>query len=435
MKKIIFQLVFLLPFYCGAQVVLSLQDVLDSALKNNYDIRIAGNLARVGEINNHLGMAGALPTIGINAADNESFTNVNQKLNSGTEIKRDLSRANVLTSGINGSITLFNGMKVVATKQKLNYLQSQGEQNLNAQIQNTLAAVMIKYYDIIRQQEYEKVIQQTLEVSQKKLEIVNERKKAGMASDADMLQAQIDVNTSSQNLLSQKLMVDQAKTDLLDLLGSRQYYTFTIQDSILVDKNLSPDSVFGFLIRNPLYLSAIQQVKISEQAAKEISAQRFPSMKLNAGYNFNLTKNEAGLTLFNQNYGPVVGVSLYVPIFNGNIYHIQHKSAKYNTQNAKFERDKLFNDLTATAVKTGLSYKTTLQQIEKQQDNKELSTRLVNLTLEKFRLNQSTILDMKTAQASYESNAYLLVNLQYAAKVSEIELKRLMFRLGERRKE
>lgn len=430
MKKIIIQLVFLLPFYCGAQVLLSLQDVLDSALKYNYDIQIAGNNARVGEINNHLGMAGALPTIGINASDNESFTNVNQKLNSGTEIKRDLSRSNVLTSGLNAGITLFNGMKVIATKQKLNYLQNQGEQNLNAQIQNTLAAVMVKYYDIIRQQEYEKVIQQTLEVSQKKLEIVHERKTAGMASDADLLQAQIDVNISSQNLLSQKLMVEQAKTDLLDLLGSKHYYTFTIHDSIWVDKNLSPDSVFGFLIKNPQYLSASQQVKISEQAAKEISAQRFPSLKLNAGYNFNLTKNEAGLTLFNQNYGPVVGVSLYVPIFNGNIYNIQHKSAKFNTQNAKFERDKLLSDLTATAIKTVLSYQTTLQQIEKQQDNKELSTKLVNLTLEKFRLNQSTILDIKTAQASYESNAFLLVNLQYVAKVSEIEMKRLMYRLG-----
>jgi len=40
------------------------------------------------------------------------------------------------------------------------------------------------------------------------------------------------------------------------------------------------------------------------------------------------------------------------------------------------------------------------------------------------------VLDLKAAQESYERSGYLLVNLQFAAKVSEIELKLLTFSLG-----
>jgi outer membrane protein len=72
----------------------------------------------------------------------------------------------------------------------------------------------------------------------------------------------------------------------------------------------------------------------------------------------------------------------------------------------------------------------TLQQLNSQQTNYELSQKLVNIILQKFQLNQSTILDIKAAQSSFENAGYLLVNLQYAAKIAEIELKRLVYKLG-----
>jgi len=59
-----------------------------------------------------------------------------------------------------------------------------------------------------------------------------------------------------------------------------------------------------------------------------------------------------------------------------------------------------------------------------------MSTRLVDLVLQRFQVSEATILDVKTAQASHEITGYQLVNLNYAAKVAEIELKRLMFQLG-----
>jgi outer membrane protein TolC len=58
-----------------------------------------------------------------------------------------------------------------------------------------------------------------------------------------------------------------------------------------------------------------------------------------------------------------------------------------------------------------------------------MSKKLVDVVMKNFQLNQSTILDVKAAQTSFEEAAYLLVNLQYAAKTAEIELKQLVYKL------
>lgn len=430
MKKFIYFLLFFLPLPGMCQPVLTLKNAIDTTLINSFDIRIAGNNLGITKLNNSYGVAGGLPTLNASISDNQSVTNVNQKLNSGTEIKKSSANGNNMASSITAGIVLFNGFRVIATKERLNLLQKQSELQLNLLIQNSIAAVMAKYYDIIRQKEYLKIIQNSLDVSQQKLDIVTERKNVGMANDADYLQALIDVNAAKQTLKSQQLVVDQTKTDLLQLMSKKNYYHYVVDDSIQVDASIQLTAILDFLKQNPQYLSAEQQIKINEQLVKETSALRYPSLRLNTGYNLNRVQSDAGLTLFNQNSGPFAGMSLQIPIYNGNAYKIQKDVAEFNLKNARLQQENLLNLLTADAVKTYESYKTTLQQLESQKATIEFSRKLINVVMQRFQVNQATILDVKTAQSSYELTGYQLVNLKFAAKMAEIELKRLMYQLG-----
>jgi outer membrane protein TolC len=251
-----------------------------------------------------------------------------------------------------------------------------------------------------------------------------------MANDADYLQALIDVNTAQQNLKSQQLMVEQAKTDLLQIMSKKEFFAFSVNDSIVIDRSLQLNSITSFLSKNPQYLSAEQQIKINEQLVKEVSALRYPSLRFSIGYNVNRTKNSAGLTLLNQSYGPTAGLTMQIPIYNGNAYKVQKETAEFNLDNAKLQQESLLNTLTSDVVKTYQSYSSTLQQLDSQKNSNELSGRLIKLVLQRFQVNQATILDVKAAQASYENTGYQLINLKYAAKISEIELKRLTYQLG-----
>jgi outer membrane protein len=431
MKRFCLFLVIFLPLLAMGQASITLKAAIDTTLKNNYNIQIAANSVEISKINNSAGVAGALPSVNASLSDNQSITNSYQKLNTGEEINTNNTNANTLNSEINAGMLLFNGFRVVATKERLDLLQKQSELELNLQIQNSIAAVMAKYYDIVRQQNYLKIIQVSLDVSQKKLDIVNERKNVGMANDADYLQALIDENTSKQNLASQQLVVDQTKTELLQLMSIKDYYPFTIDDSIVVDKTLQLNSILAYLQKNPQYLSSEQQVKINEQIVKEVAALRYPSLRINTGLNLYRNQSDAGLTRTNQNYGPYAGVSLQFPIYNGNAYKAQKETAVYNLDNAKLQQKNLLNALTADAITTYQSYNTTLQQLYSQANSLQLSEKLINVIMQRFKVNQATILDVKAAQASFENTGYQLVNLNYAAKIAEIELKRLQYKLGE----
>ena len=429
MKKILIFIIILFSLNAVAQVQVTLTNAIDSALKSNFDIRIARINSTINKVNNTYGMAGGLPSLNGSAGDNKSLIDLKQKTSSGLDITKSNVNSNSQNAGLTANMVLFNGFKVIATKGRLNFLQTQSELQLNQQIQNTIASIMVTYYDILRQQSYLQIIQSSLDVSLKKLDIIKERSKVGMANEADLLQAQMDVNENAQNLKSQQLIIDQDKTNLLQLMGVKQYIPISVNDSIIVDENIRRDSIINYLENNQQYLSAEQQIKINEQIVKEVRSQRYPSIRLNAGYNYTYSSSSAGFILFTQNYGPTIGATLQVPIFNGTIYRTQQEVARYNVENAKLQKESLLLLLKADAIKTYQAYATSNQQMKSQKTSYEDAGKLVNIVIQRFRLNQATILDVKAAQDSFDTAGYMFVNLQYAAKVAEIELKRLVYQL------
>ncbi|MGG9971296.1 TolC family protein [Ferruginibacter sp. SUN002] len=404
---------------------LTLLDAVNIALKNNFDIQIAKNIVEINTINNNIGVAGGLPTVTATATDQESIVNINQKLNTGTEISRTGAASNALNANITGTMLLFNGYRVVATKKRLEELQKQSEQQLNTQIQNIIADVMLKYYDVVRQQSYMKTLQQSIDLSNKQLELVQTKKGVGLANNADIFQSQIDLNTRMQDMQTQQLIVAQTKTDLLNLLNVRPDSAINISDTIIIDTTIQLTAITNSIIANPQIISLDHQIKINELIEKETAALKKPSLRANTGLNFGRNQSAAGQLLLNQSYGPFVGLSLSVPIYNGGAVKRQQQTASINTKNAKLQKENLLLDYQTSVTKTYQSYTNSIEQLKTQQNTYQLSQQLVGLSLERFQLASATIIEVREAQKSFEDAGFRLVSLSYAAKVAEVELKRV----------
>jgi outer membrane protein TolC len=409
-----------------AQQKMSLTDAINTALQNSYDIKLAKNSIEISTINNYIGVAGGLPVVSATGNDNEQVTSINQKFaDPARDTKRDNVSSNNLTVGLTGSMLLYNGSRVVAAKKRLEELQQQNQQLLSVQVQNTIAAVSTKYYDVVRQQSYLKTIAQSIDVSKQRLSVLQTRKELGLSNNADIFQAQLDLNALIQSQQAQQLVIDQAKTDLLNLIFLKPDTKILISDTIIVDRKINIDSVRSNLAKNPLLAAADKQIRINELLEKETAALRYPTLRANAGYNLTSSKSAAGFSLLNQSYGPFVGINLAIPIYNGSISKKQQQVAAINTRNAMIQRDNILLDNENGMIRTYQAYTNSLTQLETSLQNYTLSTQLLELILQKFQLGQATIIDVKQAQQSFENEGYRLVNLNYAAKVAEIELKRL----------
>jgi outer membrane protein TolC len=409
-----------------AQKVLSLNEAIQTALKNSYDIQLVENNLAIAKNNNNYGVAGGLPTITNTSTNNNTLTTINQTF---PDANRNTSRNGVdgstLNTGLNANMILFNGYRVQATKSRLESLQTQNKFLLESQLLNTISIVMQQYYNVVRQQAFLKTIEKSIEASQQRLDIVKTRQEIGVANQTDLLQSNIDLNALLQAKQNQLLIIDQVKADLLNTIVMPATTPVQINDSIEIDDKIILSVVEQKMKNHPLLQSAQQLININQFLEKETKSLTYPTLRASTGYNYNSNQSAAGFILLNESYGPFLGVNLSIPIYSGGANKRAIKNAAINTKTAKIQLQNTEQNLTTELFKTYQSYKNSLKQTPIEIQNFEMSQSLLDLVMQKYQLGQATMVDVKQAQQSFETAGFRLVSLRFNAKIAEIELKRL----------
>jgi outer membrane protein TolC len=415
----------------AAQNKLSLKEAVTIAIQNSYDIKLVENSLSIAQNNNNYGVAGGLPTVTANGTNNNTLTTINQTF---PDASRNTTRSGVDGSTLNGGLTatmiLFNGYRIAATKERLASIQKQTEAALQTQMLNTSSTVMQQYYNVIRQAAFLKTIEKSIEASEQRVEIVKTRQEIGVANQADLLQSSLDLNALLQAKQNQLLVIDQVQADLYNsmVVPANSNYIFT--DSIQVDQKMILSDVESKMKAHPLLQSAQQLINVNQFLEKETKALTYPTLRANTGFNYNSNKSAAGFILLNESYGPFLGFNLSIPIYAGSTSKRAYKNAQINTVSAKIQYDNTAQDLATELFKTYQNYQNSLKQTPTEIQNYEMSDALLALVMEKFKLGQATIVDVKQAQQSFETAGFRLTSLRFSAKIAEIELKRLSNQLS-----
>jgi outer membrane protein len=410
----------------AAQNNLSLKEAVTIAIQNSYDIKLVENNVSIAKNNNNYGVAGGLPTVTATGTNNNTLTTIHQTF---PDPSRNTTRGGVDGSTLNGGLSttmiLFNGYRVAATKDRLASIEKQTEAALQTQMLNTSSTVMQQYYNVIRQTAFLKTIEKSIEASEERVAIVKTRQAIGVANQADLLQSSLDLNALIQAKQNQLLVLEQVKADLYNsmVVPANSNYIFT--DSIQVDQKLSLSDVESKMKEHPLLQSAQQLINVNQFLEKETKALTYPTLRANGGFNYNSNKSTAGFILLNESYGPFLGFNLSIPIYAGSASKHAVKNAQINTLSAKLQYDNTAQDLATELFKTYQNYQNSLKQTPIELENYQMSEALLALVMDKFKLGQATIVDVKQAQQSFETAGFRLTSLKFSAKIAEIELKRL----------
>jgi outer membrane protein TolC len=415
----------------NAQNNLSLKEAVTIAIQNSYNIKLVENNLSIAQNNNNYGVAGGLPTVTANGTNNNTLTTINQTF---PDASRNTTRSGVDGSTLNGGLTatmiLFNGYRIAATKDRLESIQKQTEAALQVQMLNTSSTVMQQYYNVIRQLAFLKTIEKSIEASEQRVAIVKTRQELGVANQADLLQSSLDLNALLQAKQNQLLVLDQVKADLFNsmVVPANSNYVFT--DSIQVDQKMILSDVESKMKAHPLLQSAQQLINVNQFLEKETKALMYPTLRANSGFNYNSNKSTAGFILLNESYGPFLGFNLSIPIYAGTANKRAYKNAQINTVNSKIQYDNTAQNLSTELFKTYQNYQNSLKQTPVEIENYKMSDALLSLVMERFKLGEATIVDVKQAQQSFETAGFRLTSLQFSAKIAEIELKRMSNQLN-----
>jgi outer membrane protein TolC len=121
---------------------------------------------------------------------------------------------------------------------------------------------------------------------------------------------------------------------------------------------------------------------------------------------------------------------LSIPIYAGTANKRAYKNAQINTVNSKIQYDNTAQNLSTELFKTYQNYQNSLKQTPVEIENYKMSDALLSLVMERFKLGEATIVDVKQAQQSFETAGFRLTSLQFSAKIAEIELKRMSNQLN-----
>jgi outer membrane protein TolC len=196
-----------------------------------------------------------------------------------------------------------------------------------------------------------------------------------------------------------------------------------LTDSIPTNQVLNTEELYNkVLAQNPVLLNAKSQQRIAELSVKEVSADRYPTIRLNSGYNYSNTNAEAGFFTENRTLGLNYGVTASVNIFNGLLQSKREKIAKIQAQtaNLSYEAAKLSVEANWNVLLT--SYRNNLELLKLERENQAVAKRNIDISIEKFRLGGISSLQLREAQRSFIEATSRYVNALYQYKLAEISL-------------
>lgn len=414
-----------------AQERLTLEQAVQTALENNYDIKLNKNDVEQAKNNVNRANAGMLPVITGNLSTNNTVSNTKQTLSSGVSQERNGAKNTSLVYGPVLNWQVFDGFQMFARYDRLKELENLGEANFKLTVQATLADVINNYYDLVQQQQQIEALSGALEISRIRLRNSESRYTIGKAAKLEVLAASVDLNTDTTNLLRQIDLYRNTKIKLNELLARDINTDFTVSDTIIIGTSLMLAELQNSAAQlNPSLQSALINKRISEINLREVKANRYPGISLNTGYNFNRSTSELGFARNSVGRGLNYGLTASINIFNGYLQKRAEKNASLQIENSQLQYEKLNQSINSQLSSLYQTFQTNLQLVKLERQNLEVARQNMDITLEKFRLGSVAPLEFREAQRNYIDANARYTNAQFEAKLAEVALLQLSGKLN-----
>lgn len=410
----------------NAQDILTVEEAVQIALENNYQIKIAANELQIDEVSVSVGNAGMLPQVGLNLIDNNSVQYLSQTRSDGSVVERDNAKNNSLNYGIAMDWTLFDGLRMFADYEQLKETQKLGEAQLKQVILNKVGEVMITYFDLVQQKQQLTALDSTIIISEQRVDLAHNRFTIGKASKLEVLNAQVDLNTDETLMQRQKELYVNTKVQLNEYLARDLKIDFEVVPEIFVDQALQLTELETLVEKeNPTLQVEQINKRISELELKQTKALRYPTIFASTGYNFGRTESSLGFTTNSNSRGWNYGFGASLNVFDGFNQNRNEKIAKIQIENTEVAIAQRTQELMSLVNTTYQTYLTNISLIELEGKNEAIAQENMEITVEKYRIGIIPTIEFRTAQLNYINAKVRHSNAKFQAKLSEIILKQL----------
>ncbi len=436
MKRVLsFIFLFLLLSFSNAIIaqVINLEECLRVGLEQNFDIRIMRNEQSISDRNVTWGNAGLMPTIDATTGYNLKSDNANQTPADGSD-ENNIRNNNTqtLNASVNLNWTIFDGFNAQTNYKKLKELRSVGELNTQLTVESFIANLSAEYFNLVKETMRMQNLKSAVKLSGEQLRIVEARYQIGDLSRLDLQQARVDFNSDSSRLIYQYEVLNTSRIKLNELMGIEDVETplVTADTAIILKPIASKDELWNSVISSNVLLQLTQKdIILSKLNLKNIESRYYPYVRLNTGYGFSHFNYDLGSFDKQRTWGPNVGVTVGINIFDGFNKRREQKNARTRIQNTKLEREQMELAIKSDFANMWQSYLNNLKLFKLEKENVEVARENYNIAIERYKLGDLAGIRLREAQNSLLDAEERLVTAQYNIKMNEIALKQISGRV------
>ncbi|WP_224998665.1 TolC family protein [Cesiribacter sp. SM1] len=322
---------------------LSLQEAIETGLRNNIGVRQSSVRAEAARVNYSQAKANLLPEV--NAS-------VNHGLNQGRSIDPFTNayvnqEVKYATYAAGASLVLFSGLVQQNTIRQTNYAHSAAELELQQARDNLSLSIMLAYLQVLSNEDQVAVATRQVAVTEQQLERLQVLHEKGAINPPEIAELTGQLKLEELALANNRNMLQSAKLALAQLMnvpynGAVELERLPLEELVLEDEVGNPQETYTMAIDQ---LALVKAANLRTQsAAAGIRASRglfYPTLLLNGNLNSNYSSAATinGERIYydaqlRNNLFTNVGLTLRIPILNGLNTHYRLKLAKLDLQDA-----------------------------------------------------------------------------------------------------
>lgn len=429
MKNIFLAIIILFGSSINAQNVLTLDQAKEITLANNFGIKIAKNNVTLAQNQTDKSVNGYLPTVSATAGMSGNFGGSTQTFGNGNEA----STANAFTWGGNASVradyTIFDKRRDL-TLEQLKESLSLSNLQLKQTIEQNLLQVYNGYYQVAQLAENVNVLREAITISQERLRRAEFQLDFGQGSGLNVLNAQVDIQRDSVNLLNAKMNLENAKRDLNVSMGRNTTENFEVEINTGLDETLNLESLVEQAKKDNLALQVNRQnLSVSEMNLQIIDAEKKPTISAGASYDFNYSDNPTGAFIDRSNSrGLAANVGVNYTIYDGS-RDIRKQNVVINLMNQKLQINQLQQQLERDIINAWSNYQNAIFILQVEENAVKTNQENFAQTEERIKSGQLTSIEFRQAQLNLLNAQTSLNNAKFDAKLREVQLMQLVGKL------
>lgn len=418
---------FIIAYSSYAQQELSPDEAVRYALENNFGIKIANKNLEVSKNNTSIYNTGYLPTLTGNAGAMYNLDNNESEFSNGNTTRLKGAESTSYNASIDLNYTLFDGLGRKYNYQSLKEQYQLTELQARETIENVIIELFSIYYNVAQLSDNEDTFEKSLSISKDRLVRSKYQFDYGQNTKLEVLNAEVDINTDSINLINTSQQLKNAKRDLNLVMGNALTNDFKVNKDVNFIQELNKEDLLKKAkTRNVALLQADKSIAISKLDIKTGKSSYLPTLGLIGSYGWNKNNNNAASFLAGSiNTGLTAGLNLSWNIFDGGSTKTIIKNAKIDLENQELQKAQILLAVERDFNNAWDIYQNKLTIYRVQESNIVTAKNNFDRSSEKFKIGQVNSIEFRQAQLNL-LNAVLSRNqAKYEAKFSELQVLQL----------